>query len=450
MSIGRKILSISVIIPALDEAACLHQTLTGLAGIDHLEAIVVDGGSRDETMAIAAAHGAVVISAPRGRGCQMNAGAVKAQGELLLFLHADTLLPLNFASEISRIMACPGVAAGAFRLEISGRQKGLRLVAAAANLRATWLRMPYGDQALFLHRNTFSALGGFPDQPFLEDVAMVRKLRRLGRIAISPLTVVTSGRRWERLGLFRTTFLNQVIVLAYLLGFSPLLLARWYHGVRVLGNGRLTRNESLTQIIIPDEGNDGTRGHRQKGIGEGILQKRPEAGKVAGQGHEHQAGDEHPLHGAKQTAHDLVEPLQHGDVHHLLQTTAQHHHEKVDAEEENQISDQEAQLGLLDPGTDQRRKLAVKHSGCHEPQDQGGHESKLPDQADPGASDDEQQKQSGHCRIKKGNHPPFSTCIIFQITAGIMPPAVPPCVRSSEKDVRRFGIGPAPPASGPD
>jgi uncharacterized protein len=268
MLIAPKTLLISVIIPTLDEAAYLSRTLACLVGVDNLEIIVVDGGSRDETIAIAAAHGAVVLTAPRGRARQMNAGAAAARGELLLFLHADTRLPPGFAIEARRQLACPRVAAGAFRLTISGQQRGLRLVAQLANWRATALQMPYGDQALFLHTSLFKEIGGFPDLPLMEDFALIRTLRRRGRIVIAPLTVVTSGRRWQQQGLIRTTLRNQIIILAYLFGCSPHRLALWYRREQQVGNRRLPGKETLPQIVIPDEHEDIAGTDCQKGIAE--------------------------------------------------------------------------------------------------------------------------------------------------------------------------------------
>jgi uncharacterized protein len=228
MSTGPKTSLISVIIPALDEAVHLRRTLAGLAGGERVEIIVVDGGSRDETIAVAAAHGARVLTAPRGRARQMNFGAAAARGELLLFLHADTLLPPGFAVQVRQEMARPEVVAGAFRLAISGPERGLRLVEKGANWRAAALGMPYGDQALFLRAGLFQELGGFPDQPLLEDFALMRTLRRRGRIAIAPLAATTSGRRWRQLGILRATLLNQLIILAFLLGCSPCRLHHWY------------------------------------------------------------------------------------------------------------------------------------------------------------------------------------------------------------------------------
>ena len=219
---------ISIIIPTLNEAACLGRTLEGLRGAACLETIVVDAGSRDGTPEIAEAHGCRVLTAPPGRAGQMNAGAAVATGSVLLFLHADTLLPQDFERHIHATLAGPGVAAGAFRLSIENAQSVLRAIQWAANLRARWLQMPYGDQAIFLSAETFRAIGGFPDLPIMEDFELVRRLRRRGQIAVANASVTTSARRWNALGPLRTTWINQMVVVGYHLGVAPERLARWY------------------------------------------------------------------------------------------------------------------------------------------------------------------------------------------------------------------------------
>ncbi|MDA8164198.1 MAG: TIGR04283 family arsenosugar biosynthesis glycosyltransferase [Desulfobacteraceae bacterium] len=248
--------SISVIIPALNEAARLGRTLATTKA-EGVEVIVADGGSRDATPRIAARQGAQVIASPPGRARQMNAGASAAGGEILLFLHADTLLPAGFAEEARRLLAVPAVAAGAFRLSIRGGGWGLRLVEKAANWRAKKLWLPYGDQALFLRAELFRELGGFPELPVMEDVALVRTLRRRGRIAIAPLTAATSGRRWRERGIFRVTLVHQAMLLGYLLHRPPDQLARWHQGGHGFRNGRLPGNEPLPQVGIVDEDDDG-------------------------------------------------------------------------------------------------------------------------------------------------------------------------------------------------
>ena len=160
----------------------------------------------------------------------MNRGAEEARGRLLVFLHADTHLPEGYLIEIETILARPGVAAGAFRFQIDSSGWGFRLIETAANLRASLLSTPYGDQGLFLRSSTLRRLGGYREIPIMEDFELVRRLARSGKIVISPMPAPTSGRRWRRLGLVRTTLLNWIIVLAYWCGVSPVRLAGWYRG----------------------------------------------------------------------------------------------------------------------------------------------------------------------------------------------------------------------------
>jgi hypothetical protein len=221
---------ISVIIPALNEAARLDETLPPLRNASEVEIIVAEAGSADETARIAEAHGAVVLRASPGRGRQMNAAAAAATGAIFLFLHADTRLPEHFDDHVRRILDRPGVIAGAFRLRIDGTGRWLRLIERVANLRARYLHMPYGDQAVFLRRETFESLGGFADLPIMEDYELSRRLHRRGRIELADASAVTSARRWQTLGPWRTTWINQTIVLGYHLGVSPERLARWYRG----------------------------------------------------------------------------------------------------------------------------------------------------------------------------------------------------------------------------
>jgi len=222
--------SISVIIPALHEAQAIGRTLSSAAAsaASEVELIVVDGGSEDATVEVARSHGATVVTLPPGRARQMNAGARIARGECLLFLHADTRLPPGYEREVCRILDLPGVVAGVFALRVEGAQWGLRWVERAANLRSRLFELPYGDQGLFLRAELFRSLGGFAELPLLEDLELVRRLRRQGRIVTAPLAVLTSARRWESLGVLRTTLLNQLILLAYLLGMPPRRIASWY------------------------------------------------------------------------------------------------------------------------------------------------------------------------------------------------------------------------------
>ncbi len=219
---------ISIIIPAVDESDIIDATLAAVTGVAGVEAIVVDGGSRDNTREIAAARGARVIASELGRAVQMNRGAAAARGEILLFLHADCLLPEGFVDQIHSALAAPHTAAGAFRLAIDAPNLSMRILEQLVYWRSHFLQMVYGDQAIFTTATMFHAAGGFPELPLMEDFEFVRRLRRHGRIAILPQAVTTSARRWQRLGLIRTTANNQLIIAAYLLGVDPERLARWY------------------------------------------------------------------------------------------------------------------------------------------------------------------------------------------------------------------------------
>jgi len=219
---------ISIIIPALNEAGTIAETLSRLKGGIPLEVIVADGGSEDDTIRSARDHGAIVIKAKAGKAMQMNAGAKAAAGEILMFLHADTLLPKDFSDQILTTLNQKGIAAGAFRLNINSNAAGIRIIERMANLRSRLLRLPYGDQALFMKKSLFEAIGGFPDMPIMEDFILVRRLKRKGKIVIVPSAVVTSPRRWLHLGILRTWSINQLIIFAYYLGASPEQLTRFY------------------------------------------------------------------------------------------------------------------------------------------------------------------------------------------------------------------------------
>ncbi len=219
---------ISIVIPIWNEAEQLPETLARLPRSPDVEVIVVDAGSRDGSVAIAQQWGATVVRAEPGRSRQMNAGAKWATGEILVFLHADTQLPEDFVMAIHQTLAQPGVVAGAFDLSIGGKHPGLRLVEWGVYWRSRLWQLPYGDQALFLPAHTFRQLSGFPELPILEDLVLVQQLQRLGKVAIAPGRVLTSGRRWQRLGIFRTTLINQLILLGYHGGISPTRLVHWY------------------------------------------------------------------------------------------------------------------------------------------------------------------------------------------------------------------------------
>ncbi len=220
---------ISVIIPALNEAACIESTLSKLNHLEEVEVIVVDGGSTDGTADLAKACGAMVLTAEPSKSGQMNTGANAAGGNILLFLHADTLLPENFDKYIISAIYQDGVAAGAFQLHINSASKGLRFIEKVANWRSCHLQTPYGDQGIFVTKSLFHAIGGYPDMVIMEDFELIRRLKRRGKIVILDSAVNTSPRRWQNMGIFKTWLLNQMIAIAYILGYPPERLAGWYH-----------------------------------------------------------------------------------------------------------------------------------------------------------------------------------------------------------------------------
>jgi rSAM/selenodomain-associated transferase 2 len=228
MSTYQKISTISIIIPTCNEAANISRLLPEILATPGVEVLVVDGGSTDNTGVIANALGAKVLSASAGKAFQMNVGARAAASDILLFLHADTLLPPDFTEQVQHTLCQPDIAAGAFLLAIDGKGFGLRMIEWLANLRARMLQLPYGDQGIFLRADMFSSVEGFPVIPIMEDFELVRKLKRKGRIKILPLPATTSSRRWKEFGLLRTTVINQAIIIGYLLGVSPSTLAKWY------------------------------------------------------------------------------------------------------------------------------------------------------------------------------------------------------------------------------
>jgi len=225
---------ISIVIPALNEAGHLEDALLAVHDAQHVETIVADGGSHDGTPTLATEHGAKLVRCSPGRALQMNAGASVAAGEILLFLHADTRLPKDFEESVRRAFERANIVAGAFRLRIDGSRRAFRMIEWAVNLRSRYGQMPYGDQAIFVRAATFRGSGGFSELPIMEDFELIRRLRKFGRIALLPASVTTSARRWERLGIWKTTWINQRILAGYWLGIPPEKLAKWY----VQGTGR--------------------------------------------------------------------------------------------------------------------------------------------------------------------------------------------------------------------
>ena len=222
--------ALSIIVPVFNEAQGLAAALTALTPLRQrdVEVIVVDGGSEDASAELARPYADQVLAAPRGRAAQMNAGAVAARSEVLLFLHADTQLPEEADRLVLDRFARSPRSWGRFDVIIAGANPGLRVVAAAINFRSCLSGIATGDQAIFVHRDAFQRVGGFPDIPLMEDVALSQALKRLSRPVCLRAKVTTSGRRWEKHGVLRTILLMWRLRLAFFLGAEPAALARRY------------------------------------------------------------------------------------------------------------------------------------------------------------------------------------------------------------------------------
>lgn len=223
-------MDLSIIIPVLNEATRLPRLLASLGPLRarSVEIIVVDGGSRDVSLAHAREGADLVMVAPRGRARQMNAGAAAARGAVLLFLHADTALPADADRLIARALERSHRCWGRFDVRIDGQARMLAVVAFAMNRRSRWTGIVTGDQAIFVTHDAFRSVGGFPEQPLMEDIALSTALRKLSRPACVTQRAVTSGRRWETYGVWRTIFLMWRLRWAYWRGVPPERLAEVY------------------------------------------------------------------------------------------------------------------------------------------------------------------------------------------------------------------------------
>ena len=219
---------VSVIIPTLNEAARIEESIAHARRSGDEEIIVVDGGSADNTAERASRAGARVIKASRGRAMQQNEGAAAARGTVLLFLHADTRLPQGYASEVFELFLDRRTILGAFRFKTDSDEPRMRIIEFLANFRSQNLRLPYGDQALFIRKTAFEQAGGFPGIPIAEDLVLVKKLSKMGGVGTAQVEAVTSARRWLKLGVVRTTVINQIILVGLAMGISPHTLSRIY------------------------------------------------------------------------------------------------------------------------------------------------------------------------------------------------------------------------------
>lgn len=221
----------SIIIPVLNEAAAIGDVLSHLQGLRQTghELIVVDGGSKDDTRQRAGPQADRLLQSPAGRARQMNTGAHAAHGKVLVFLHADTLLPDSAMLDIEQAVIAEGRSWGYFSVRLSGKQPMFRLIERMMNMRSCLTGIATGDQVMFIRREVFESSGGFDEIPIMEDIAMSKKLKTYGPPACLRTKVCTSSRRWERHGILRTVFLMWSLRLRYWLGASPDVLVRRYY-----------------------------------------------------------------------------------------------------------------------------------------------------------------------------------------------------------------------------
>ena len=222
----------SVIIPVLNESAALRQTLTAMVAEQPLEIIVVDGGSEDETINIAREFNILSINSARGRATQMNAGAQHAQGEYLLFLHADCVIQAGSLSKAIQAINKHGIVAVCFQQHIPVKKVLYRWLEWGNAQRVRLRQMPYGDQGLLIKRETFNQLKGFPDIALMEDWEFAKRLQKLGKIVICEGVIEVNPRRWTKRGVIGQTLRNWCFIICYKLGVSPARLSRWYNNIR--------------------------------------------------------------------------------------------------------------------------------------------------------------------------------------------------------------------------
>jgi rSAM/selenodomain-associated transferase 2 len=223
---------ISIVIPVLNEEKSIAETVAALMPLNPHELIIVDGGSSDRTYEICNRLDVTVLSSPRGRGLQMNHGARQATGDVLLFLHADTRLPGSSIDDIRGALRNPQCVGGRFDVQLDGVHWMLGVIGAMISMRSRMSRVATGDQGIFVRRGIFAELGGYPDIPLMEDVAFSRALKRRGAVACLRSRVITSARRWEKQGIWRTILKMWLLKLLYLVGVSPVRLKRYYGDAR--------------------------------------------------------------------------------------------------------------------------------------------------------------------------------------------------------------------------
>jgi rSAM/selenodomain-associated transferase 2 len=222
---------VSIITPVLEEEKAIESTLENLRS-SRAEVIVVDGGSKDGTLEVARRMQVPVIVSSPGRARQMNAGAAVAQGDVLLFVHADTRLPPSAIDDITAALEDGRYVGGRFDVELDDNAPIFGLIGVLINFRSRLTGVATGDQAIFVRRTIFEALGGFPEIPIMEDISFSRNLKRIGKVACLRSRVVTSARRWQKHGIGRTILKMWALKVLFLIGVSPFRLKRFYVEVR--------------------------------------------------------------------------------------------------------------------------------------------------------------------------------------------------------------------------
>jgi rSAM/selenodomain-associated transferase 2 len=222
----------SIIIPVFHESKLINTQLEAVKHLttdEHFEIIVVDGSPTLDTLQVITDKTIITASCLQGRGRQMNAGAARASGDILVFLHADTTLPTHALLLMQKTLQNEQLVGGAFTVQIQSPRLSLRMAAALSTLRSQITRVPYGDQVIFLRKSCFDAIGGYRDIPLMEDVELMRRIRKKkGNIIILPTPVVTSARRWDQEGLYYTTLRDTIIIFLYWCGIPAKKLAKFY------------------------------------------------------------------------------------------------------------------------------------------------------------------------------------------------------------------------------
>jgi rSAM/selenodomain-associated transferase 2 len=242
----------SIIIPVLHETETINVLLESLKKIESdepFEIIVVDGSPVQDTLRVISDRNVKIYSSRQGRGCQMNEGAAHAKGDILIFLHADTFLPNNALSLIQTALEDERYAGGAFTLQIQSQISFLRMIAAYSTLRSKITHAPYGDQVIFLRKAYFDAIGGYADIPLMEDVELMRRIKKKkGQIVILPHPVITSDRRWHEEGPIYTLLRDNIIIFLYFCGMPAEKFAKFYPWPKQLTQ-KIEEEDTLTPQI---------------------------------------------------------------------------------------------------------------------------------------------------------------------------------------------------------